>query len=145
MSIWEHITNFYRFPISFSKIFWRNFIILLVSCGISSKTLNVFSHFFYIDGTKNAKASFWSFKKYKVFYTKFHSAQQNELYVLIQVICLHPYIINIVWLYIVSCIKKYKSLHHKLLVLLKQTMVLPIFLDALNTLQVFLIIHRHKT
>ena len=38
---------------------------------------------FYIDGTKNAKAmSFWSPKEYKVFYTKFHSAQQNELYVL---------------------------------------------------------------
>ena len=35
-------------------------------------------------------------KKYKVFYTKFHSAQQNELYALIQVICLHPYPINIV-------------------------------------------------
>ena len=29
-------------------------------------------------------------------YTKFHSAQQNKLYVLIQVICLHPYPINIV-------------------------------------------------
>ena len=45
---------------------------------------------------KNAKASFWSLKEYKVFYTKFHSAQQNELYALIQVICLHPYPINIV-------------------------------------------------
>ena len=33
---------------------------------------------------------------YKVFYTKFHSAQQNELYALIQVICLRPYPINIV-------------------------------------------------
>ena len=31
-----------------------------------------------------------------VFYTKFHSAQQNELYALIQVIHLHPYPINIV-------------------------------------------------
>ena len=31
-----------------------------------------------------------------VFYTKFHSAQQNELYALIQVIHLHPYLINIV-------------------------------------------------
>ena len=40
--------------------------------------------------------SFWSPKEYKVFYTKFHSAQQNELYALIQVICLHPYPINIV-------------------------------------------------
>ena len=51
---------------------------------------------FYIEGTKNTKASFWSLKEYKVFYTKFHSAQQNELYALIQVICLHPYPINIV-------------------------------------------------
>ena len=40
--------------------------------------------------------SFWSPKEYKVFYTKFHSAQQNELYALIQVIYLHPYPINIV-------------------------------------------------
>ena len=53
------------------------------------------SEVFYIDGTKN-KAAFWSLKEYKVFYTKFHSAQQNELYALIQVICLHPYPINIV-------------------------------------------------
>ena len=51
---------------------------------------------FYIDGTKNTKASFWSLKKYKVFYTKFHSAQQNELYALIQVSHLHAYPINIV-------------------------------------------------
>ena len=51
----------------------------------------------YIDGTKNAKASFWSLKEYKVFYTKFHSAQQNELYALIQVIHLHSYPINIVY------------------------------------------------
>ena len=51
---------------------------------------------FYINGTKNTKASFWSVKEYKVFYTKFHSAQQNELYTLIQVIHLHPYPINIV-------------------------------------------------
>ena len=51
---------------------------------------------FYIDGTKNVKASFWSLKEYKVFYTKFHSAQQNELYALIQVIHLHSYPINIV-------------------------------------------------
>ena len=35
---------------------------------------------FYINGTKNTKASFWSVKEYKVFYTKFHSAQQNDLY-----------------------------------------------------------------
>ena len=51
---------------------------------------------FYIDGSKNAKASFWSLKEYKVFHTKFHSAQQNELYALIQVIHLHSYPINIV-------------------------------------------------
>ena len=31
-----------------------------------------------------------------VFYTKFHSAQQNKMYALIQVIHLHPYPINIV-------------------------------------------------
>ena len=37
-----------------------------------------------------------SLSKNIVFYTKFHSAQQNELYVFIQVICLHPYPINIV-------------------------------------------------
>ena len=51
---------------------------------------------FYIDGTNNTKASFWSLKEYKVFYTKFHFSQQNELSALIQVICLHPYPINIV-------------------------------------------------
>ena len=51
---------------------------------------------FYINGTKNTKASFWSVKEYKVFYTKFHSAQQNEVYTLIQVFHLHPYPINIV-------------------------------------------------
>ena len=39
----------------------------------------------YIDETKNAKASFWSLKQHKVFYTKFHSAQQNELYALIHI------------------------------------------------------------
>ena len=70
---------------------------------------------FYIDETNNAKASFWSLKKYKVSYTKFHSAQQNKLYTLIQVICLHPYPINIVWFLIFSfCIKKYKNLYYKL-------------------------------
>ena len=41
------------------------------------------SDVFYIDGTKNAEASFWSLKEYKIFYTKFHSAQQNELDALI--------------------------------------------------------------
>ena len=104
-----------------------HFIILLVSCGISSKILNLLfltlsAHslyhklrFFYIDGTKNAKASFWSLKEYKVFYTKFHSAQQNQLYALIQVTCLHPYPLNIVCDSIFSfCIKKYRNLHHKL-------------------------------
>ena len=67
----------------------------LVSCEISSKILNLLfltlsahslyhrPRFFYIDGTKNAKASFWPLKEYKVFYTKFHSAQQNKLYALI--------------------------------------------------------------
>ena len=38
---------------------------------------------FYIDGTKNAEASFWSLREYKIFYNKFHSAQQNELDALI--------------------------------------------------------------
>ena len=55
---------------------------------------------FCIDETKNTKASFWSLKEYEIslreFYTKFHFAQPNELYALIQVICLHPYPINIV-------------------------------------------------
>ena len=37
------------------------------------------------DVNKNTKASFWSLKEYKVFYTKFHSAQQNELYALIHI------------------------------------------------------------
>ena len=50
----------------------------------------------HIDGTKNTKASFWSLKEYNVFYTKFHSAQQIELYALIHVIHLHTYSINIV-------------------------------------------------
>ena len=67
----------------------------IISCIISSQPIPQ-AEVFYIDGTKNAKASFWSLKEYKVFYTKFHSAQQNELYALIQVICLHPYPINIV-------------------------------------------------
>ena len=42
------------------------------------------------------KLHFGLLKKYKVFYPKFYSAQQNKLYALIQVICLHPYPINIV-------------------------------------------------
>ena len=55
-------------------------------------------------------------KKYKVFYIKFHSAQQNELYALIQVIFLHPYPIKIVSNSIYSgfVLKKYKTPHHKL-------------------------------
>ena len=107
-------------------------------------------------GLKAPKLHSGLLKKYKVFYIKFHSAQQNELYVLIQVICLHPYPINIVSdsIYSVFVLKKYRNLHCKLLVLLKQTMALPIILDTLNNfynlfllniLQVFLIIHRHKT
>ena len=50
-------------------------------------------------------------KKYKVFYTKFHSAQQNKSYALIQVICLHPYPFNIVSdsLYSVFVLKKIKT------------------------------------
>ena len=99
-----------------------HFIILLVSCGISSKILNLLflalsAHslyhrlrFFYTDGTKNAKASFWSRTEYKIFYTEFHSAQQHEIYALIQVMCLHPYPINIVSdSTYCFCIKKYKN------------------------------------
>ena len=53
-----------------------HFIILLVSCGTSSKILNLLflalsahslyhrPRFFYIDRTNNAKASFWSLKEY---------------------------------------------------------------------------------
>ena len=47
-------------------------------------------------GLKTPKLHSGLLKKYKVFYTKFHSAQQNELYALFQVICLYPYHINIV-------------------------------------------------
>ena len=68
----------------------------LLFLTLSAHSLYHKLRFFYIDGTKNAKASFWSLKEYKVFYTKFHSAQQNELYALIQVICLRPYLINVV-------------------------------------------------
>ena len=55
---------------------------IIISRIISSQPIPQ-AEVFYIDGTKNAKASFWSLKEYKVFYTKFHSAQQNELYALI--------------------------------------------------------------
>ena len=96
---------------------------LLTNFKISSKILNLLSlnivtsqpipqtDAFYIDGTKNTKASFWSLKKYKVFYTKFHSAQQNELYALIQVSHLHAYPINIVSdsLYSVFVLKNIKA------------------------------------
>ena len=58
--------------------------------------------FFNIDATKNAKATFWSLKEYKLFYTKFHSTQEKELYALIQAIHLHPYPFNIVSDYLYS-------------------------------------------
>ena len=54
----------------------------IISRIISSQTIPQ-AEVFSIDGTENAKASFWSLKEYKDFYTKFHSAQQNELYALI--------------------------------------------------------------
>ena len=47
-------------------------------------------------GLKTPKPHFGLLKKYKAFYTKFHSAQQNKLYALIQVIHLHLYPINII-------------------------------------------------
>ena len=50
---------------------------------INSRSSLKLTSVFCIDGTKNAKASFLSLKEYKVFYTKFHCAQQNELYALI--------------------------------------------------------------
>ena len=50
----------------------------IISHIISSQPIPQ-AYIFYIDGTKNSKASFWSLKKYKIFYTKFHSTQQNEL------------------------------------------------------------------
>ena len=67
----------------------------LISCIVTLLSIPR-ADVFYINGTKNTKASFWSVKEYKVFYTKFHSAQQNEVYTLIQVFHLHPYPINIV-------------------------------------------------
>ena len=56
----------------------------IISCIVRSQPIPQVE-VFYIEGTKNAKASFWSLKEYKVFYTKFHSAQQNELYALIHI------------------------------------------------------------
>ena len=47
-------------------------------------------------GLKTPKLHSGLLKKYKVFYTKFNSAQRNELYTLIQVTCLLPYPINMV-------------------------------------------------
>ena len=47
-------------------------------------------------GLKTPKLHSGLLRNIKSFNTKFHSAQQNELYVFIQVICLHPYPINIV-------------------------------------------------
>ena len=61
----------------------------MISHAVSSQPIPQ-ADVFYIDESKNAKASFWSLKKYEVFYTKLHSAQQNKLYALIQVIHLHP-------------------------------------------------------
>ena len=80
-----------RYEIS-SKIFQNKFIISHIITPQPIPQAKVF----YIDETENAKALFWSLKEYKVFYTKFHSAQQNKLSALIQVICLHSYPINIV-------------------------------------------------
>ena len=71
-------------------------VLNLLFTTLSAHSLYHKLRFFYIDGTKTAKASFWSLKEYKVFYTNFQSAQQNELYALIQAICLHHYPINIV-------------------------------------------------
>ena len=85
-----------------------HFIILPVSCGISSKILNLLfltlsAHSLYHRprsfiqmGLKTPKLHSGLLRNIKSFNTKFHSAQQNELYVFIQVICLHPYPINIV-------------------------------------------------
>ena len=65
----------------------------------------------HIDGTKNTKALILVFWKYKVFSTKFLSAQQNKLYTLIHIIHLHSYSVNIVSdsLYLVFVLKKYKN------------------------------------
>ena len=67
----------------------------IIFCIVTSQPIPQ-ADVFYIDGTKYTKAPFWSLKEYKVFYTKFHSAQQNELYGLIQVMHLHSYPTNIV-------------------------------------------------
>ena len=69
---------------------------------------------FYIDGTKNAKASFYSLEEYEVFYTKFHSAQPKELYALIQVIHLHSYPISIVSDSLYSVLYQEINFYHKL-------------------------------
>ena len=97
-------------PIS-KQPFWNilkkfHFINLPTNSGISLKILNLLfltlsAHNLYlklifsIQMGLNSKASFCSLKEYKIFYTKFHSAQQNELDALIQVIHLHFYPINI--------------------------------------------------
>ena len=47
-------------------------------------------------GLKTPKLHSGLLRNIKSFVLKFHSAQQNELYDFIQVICLHPYPINIV-------------------------------------------------
>ena len=85
----------------------------IISCIVTLQPIPR-DNVFYIDGTKNTKASFRSVKEFKVFYTKFHSAQQNEVYTLIQVFHLHPYPINIVLtLYIHFYIRKYRNLYYK--------------------------------
>ena len=70
----------FHYPSSKLWSFFKN-TDFIISCIISSQPIPQ-AEVFYIHGTKNAKASFWSLKEYKVFYTKFHSARQNELYAL---------------------------------------------------------------
>ena len=67
-----------------SNKFWNFFknTEFIISHIISSQPIPQ-ADVFYIDGIKNPKASFWSLEEYKIFYTKFHFAQQNELYTLI--------------------------------------------------------------
>ena len=61
-----------------SNKFWNFFknTEFIISRIISSQPIPQ-ADVFYIDGIKNPKASFWSLKEYKIFYTKFHFAQQN--------------------------------------------------------------------
>ena len=80
-----------------SNTLWNFFknIEFIISHTVTSQPI-LQTDVFYIHGTKNTKASFQSLKEYKVFYTNFHPAQQNELYALIQFIHLHSCPINIV-------------------------------------------------